>query len=169
MELFCILGNIHICIFMSMAPITLFCKSSELFKNMLNMLSSFEINSSLVLSPLPQGLPSLLKRNWCQRETRVMAFPIVSGSHSFGISVHQHFVVKDYKELLDASCLLAQIYTHIWNTWQRVHFGLTACEKRWLHISSCEQIHCRTHWGEAESSYLQESSHPQHCNFPQHS
>lgn len=122
MELFCILGNIHICIFMSMAPITLFCKSSQLFKNMLNMLSSFEINSALVSPPFPSFKEKLMpKRN------KSYNFPIVSGSHSFGISVHHHSIVKESKELLGASCIHTSF--ELLASTDPLALALTGCEK----------------------------------------
>lgn len=63
MELFCVLHNIHVCIFIyinwavSMASITLFCKSSKLFQNMFNILYFFETNSFIALPPFQLSLP----------------------------------------------------------------------------------------------------------------
>lgn len=61
------------------------------------MLSSFEINFFLGFSPFP-----FLSRETSAKEKQPKSdgFPIVSGSHSFGISVHQNFTVKEFKELL---------------------------------------------------------------------
>lgn len=97
MELFCVLDNIYVCIFMyiiwamGMAPITLFCKSNGLFKNMFNILHFFETNSILVLPLFQREMQAKQKQE---------LFPIVSGSHSFAISVPQSFTVKEFKELL---------------------------------------------------------------------
>lgn len=63
MELFCVLHNIHVCIFIymnwavSMASITLYCKSSKLFQKRLNILYFFETNSFIALPLLQLSLP----------------------------------------------------------------------------------------------------------------
>lgn len=63
MELFCILHNIHVCIFiyingaMSMVSITVFCKSNKLFQNMFNILYFFETNSFIALPLFQPSLP----------------------------------------------------------------------------------------------------------------
>lgn len=57
---------------MSMASITLFCKSSKLFQNMFNILYFFETNS-FIASPPPPSSPYPLKRNTSQTATRTIS------------------------------------------------------------------------------------------------
>lgn len=143
MELFCIRGNIHTCIFMSVTPITVFCKSSALFKNMLNMLSSFENNSFLV-SPLPPSFQEKPK----PKRNELWLFP--PPPPLFLEAIHLVFLLmrtSQWKNINSYWCLLPlpQIYTHLWNTWQASHFSLFL-NSLWDTAYSAYCV-CQSYWG----------------------
>lgn len=106
MELFCVLHNIHVCIFIyinwagSMASITLFCKSSKWFQNMFNILYSFGTNSFMALPLFQLSLPPKEKH---KPNSNKNYFP------SFLEAIHLLFLfirASDWRNLKSYWCLL---------------------------------------------------------------